>query len=38
MAAAYILALDSIIKLIEKGITVMDNNIVKVDCLNKFVY
>jgi len=38
MAAAYILALDSIIKLIEEGVMVIDNSVVKVDCLDGFAY
>jgi hypothetical protein len=36
MAAAYILALDGIIGLIEEGVTVIDNSVVKVDRLDRF--
>jgi hypothetical protein len=38
MAAACILALDSIIKLIEEGVAVADNSIVKVGYLDGFTY
>ena len=38
IAAVYILALDGIIKLIEEGIAVVDNSVVKVNCLDGFAY
>ena len=38
MAAAYISALNSIIGLIKEGVAVADNSIVKVSCLDGFIY
>ena len=38
MVIVYILASDSIIKLIEEGVVVIDNSIVKIDCLDGFAY
>ena len=38
MAAACILALDGIISLIEEGVAVVDNGVVKVDYLDRFTY
>jgi len=35
---ACILALDGIIGLIEEGVTVVDNSIVKVGCPDRFIY
>jgi len=35
---AYILALDGIIGLVEEGIAVIDNGVVKVDYLSRFTY
>jgi len=36
MVAAYTLALDSIIGLIEEGVTVIDNGVVEIDYLDGF--
>jgi hypothetical protein len=38
MAAAYISALDGIIELMEEGVAVADNSVVKVGYLNGFAY
>ena len=34
----YILALNSVIKLIKEGVAVIDNSIIKVNYLNEFIY
>jgi hypothetical protein len=38
MVVACILALDGIIGLIEEGIIVIDDSVVKVGCLDRFTY
>ena len=38
MAAACILALDGIIGLVEEGVAVVDDSVVKAGCLDRFAY